>query len=545
MLRRRLRSFSPITLRILAVNSLPLVILVVSILYFSGYQDRLIQNETDAMLKEAHQFAAALGEGAVVTTDDERDFLSSELAQKIAQRLVDIAETADDAATRTRLFDVRGSQIGDTQSLVGMRNSVQRIALPPPGQMMTLQNWWRGWQAFWRQRSWSQNYPRYKERPEAHSDDYAIVEDALDGDDGKQVWMLPDGRILLGVAVPIQRYKGVLGAVFMTRDGDKIEDAVNDVRMDIMFLFFLTLAFTILLSLYLGRTIANPLKQLARAAKGLETESSGALKWQLSIPDYPKHKDEIADLALALRAMVKAIGERMHATESFAADVAHELKNPLTSLHSAVETAQRVTDPASQKKLMLLIAEDVKRLDRLITDIAQASRLESEMNRTQAHSFLLLDMLTMVTDLYVNHDWENAKHARVVLVQDASAQGELRVRGIETRLAQVFQNLIDNALSFTPVTGVVTITVLKFGMAASIRVVDEGPGIPENKLTAIFDRFYSERPSGEKFGLHSGLGLSIAKQIVEAHKGRIWAENVSDEQGGIKGACFTVELPLV
>lgn len=541
----RLRSFSPLTLRILAVNSLPLVILVVSILYFSGYQDRLIQNEMDAMKKEAHQFAAALGEGAVVTTDDERDFLSTELAQKIAQRLVDIADEADDSSTRTRLFDVRGSQMVDTQSLYGMRNSVQRIALPPPGQMMTLQNWWRGWQAFWRQRSWSQDYPRYKEHPEARSDDYEIVENALDGDDGNQVWMLPDGRILMGVAVPIQRYKGVLGAVFMTREGDKIEEAVSDVRMDIVSLFVLTLAFTILLSLYLARTIAAPLKQLARAAKGLETETGGALKWQLSIPDFGKHKDEIADLAVALRGMVKALGERMHATESFAADVAHELKNPLTSLHSAVETAQKVTDPAAQKKLMQVITEDVKRLDRLITDIAQASRLESEMNRAQAKPFQLMDMLGMVADLYINHDWENNKHARVTLVRDDALAAELRVRGIETRLAQVFQNLIDNALSFTPATGEVKISVHKFGMAASIRIEDEGPGIPENKLAAIFDRFYSERPSGEKFGMHSGLGLSIAKQIVEAHKGRIWAENISDAQGGIKGACFTVELPLV
>jgi two-component system sensor histidine kinase ChvG len=544
MFSRLRHKFSPLTARILAVNSLPLVILAVSILYFSGYQDQLIKNEFDAMIKEAHQFGAALGEGAVVTSDDERDFLSPELAQKISQRLVDIADDLDQNLTRTRLYDVRGSQIIDTQSLFGRRSSVQRIALPPPGQMMAIRTWWQQVEAFWRKWLWSQEYPRYQESPEPSADDYAIVATALDGDDDKQVWMLQDGKLVLGVAVPIQRYKGVLGAVMMTRQGNKIEDAINDVRLDIVNLFILTLAFTVLLSLYLARTIAQPLKALATAAKGIETESGGAIKWQLSIPDFNKRRDEIGDLAVALRDMVQALGERMRAIEAFAADVAHEIKNPLTSLHSAVETAQRMTDPERQKKLMQVIADDVKRLDRLITDISQASRLEAELNRATVKPIMLQDMLQMVVDLYANHEWESHKHARVVLENLPQGIADFRIRGIETRLAQVLQNLIDNALSFTPLTGAVKISVHRFGMAVTVRIRDEGPGIPENKLAAIFDRFYSERPAGEKFGMHSGLGLSIAKQIIEAHKGRLWAENISDDKGGIKGACFTIELPL-
>lgn len=532
---------SPLTTRILVVNAMPLVLLVVSILYFDGYQNKLIQNELDSMMKEAQQFAAALGEGAVVSSDDERDLLSPELAQSMLRRLMETTET------RTRLYDIRGDLFSDTQAMHGQGRSIESEPLPPPGVDPSpgfLERISDASQLF-RAHLGTQRYPLYNEKPNPSSEDYQLVEHALDGDTGGQVWQMENGHLLLGVAVPIQRYKGVLGAVFLSRPGVKIEEAVTGVRVDIVRLFLLSLVLTILLSLYLARTIAKPLQQLSIAAEGLKAGQVGALKWQTTLPDFSKRQDEIGDLSTALRDMVQALGERMHAIESFAADVAHEIKNPLTSLHSAVETALKIKDTERQQKLMAIIADDVKRLDRLITDISQASRLEAELSRAKTKHISLPAMLEMVVGLYAPlGDEAETETPRIFFEMKEGTAAT--ILGAESRLVQVFQNLIDNAMSFSPAHGVVRVTLDADESAnrARITVCDEGPGIPENKLDAIFERFYSERPGHEKFGQHSGLGLSIAKQIIEAHQGRIIAVNMKDENGAVRGACFTVELPL-
>lgn len=531
-------SLSPLTARILAVNAMPLILLVVSILYFDGYQDRLIRNELDSMTKEARQFAAALGEGAVVSSEDERDMLSPELAQSMLRRLMETTQT------RTRLYDIRGTLFSDTQHMPGHINTVQSEELPAPGPSNSfhfkISETLDQAMAWIRLNSWSKKYQSYKEDPEPSAEDYQIVDRALDGDEGGEVWLMPNGHILLGVSVPVQRYKGVLGAVFLSRAGSKIEQAVMGVRIDIVRLFCLTLIITILLSLYLARAIAKPLQQLSSAAEGLKAGQIGALKLQLNLPDFSKRRDEIGDLSTALRAMVKALGERLHATENFAADVAHEIKNPLTSLHSAVETALKIKDPERQQKLMLVIADDVKRLDRLITDISHASRIEAELSRAKTKPISLHPMLEMIVALYEPID--DTPKPKVVF--EPSQDTGATIYGAETRLVQVFQNLIGNALSFSPVDGSVRISLSTNKNMARICVADDGPGIPENKLDAIFERFYSERPSHEEFGKHSGLGLSIAKQIIEAHQGTIHAENIKDANGTIKGALFVVELPL-
>ena len=529
---------SPLTARILAVNAMPLILLVVSILYFDGYQDRLIQNELDSMTKEARQFAAALGEGAVVSSEDERDILSPELAQSMLRRLMETTQT------RTRLYDIRGMLFSDSQHMPGHVNTVQSEELPPPGASnrfnLQISEGLDQTMAWVRLNSWSKKYVPYHEEKEPSAEDYAIVDHALDGDEGGEVWLMNNGHILLGVSVPVQRYKGVLGAVFLSRAGSKIEQAVMGVRIDIVRLFCLTLVITILLSLYLARAIAKPLQQLSYAAEGLKAGQIGALKLQLNLPDFSKRRDEIGDLSIALRAMVKALGERLHATENFAADVAHEIKNPLTSLHSAVETALKIKDPERQQKLMLVIADDVKRLDRLITDISHASRIEAELSRAKTKPISLHPMLEMVVALYEPID--DTQKPKVIF--EPSEAPNATIYGAETRLVQVFQNLIGNALSFSPTDGAVRISLSTTKDKARICVADDGPGIPENKLEAIFERFYSERPSHEEFGKHSGLGLSIAKQIIEAHQGTLHAENIKDETGAIKGALFVVELPL-
>jgi two-component system sensor histidine kinase ChvG len=537
--RRSKREMSPLTARILAVNAMPLVLLVGSIFYLGGFQDRLIQNELESMLKEARQFAVAIGEGAAISSDEDRDLLSPELAEGMVMRFV---ETTD---TRLRLYDIRGSLFTDTTAMPGFAR-IESEPLMPPGEDAEsgISGIWNRFLSWRRQRSWSKDYTLYKENREPSSQDYQLVESALDGDEGGQVWILPSGHILLGVAVPVQRYKSVLGALFLTRPGAKVEEAVRGVHMDILRLFLFTMVVTVTVSLYLARTIAKPLQQLAHAADDLKIGQTGALTWQSTLPDFSGRHDEIGDLSLALKTMMKALGERMHAIESFAADVAHEIKNPLTSLHSAVETAQKISDPEKQKRLMAVIAHDVQRLDRLISDISQASRVEAELVRAQTQRIALSDMLKLVTELYtrpLEGDLLDTEKPAVLL--DIKAP-DLLVEGVEGRLIQVFQNLISNALSFSPEGEAVRVTLDRREDRAFITVTDKGPGIPESKLQTVFDRFYSERPEGESFGEHSGLGLSIARQIVDAHQGRIWADNMKDGNGKVGGARFTVEIPL-
>ncbi|MGH7037041.1 MAG: sensor histidine kinase, partial [Stellaceae bacterium] len=232
--------------------------------------------------------------------------------------------------------------------------------------------------------------------------------------------------------------------------------------------------------------------------------------------------------------------QRMSAIESFAADVAHEIKNPLSSLRSAVETATRIEDPQKQHRLMAIILDDVERLDRLITDISDASRLDAELSRIELEP---VDIAAMLDALVAVHETAGGDTApRLVFVRPERGR-DLSVPGIETRLSQVFRNVIANAVSFSPPGGEIRLMARHDGRAVLVTVEDEGPGVPEEKLSAIFDRFYTERPLGEKFGTHSGLGLSISKQIVEAHRGMIWAENRRGAGGAVTGARFSIRLP--
>jgi two-component system sensor histidine kinase ChvG len=264
-----------------------------------------------------------------------------------------------------------------------------------------------------------------------------------------------------------------------------------------------------------------------------------------TIPDLTQRGDEIGDLSGALREMTNALWLRMDAIERFAADVAHEIKNPLTSLRSAVETASRVDDPAKQRKLLALVLEDVQRLDRLITDISDASRLDAELSRDEIETVLVGRMLEALVDVYQSTAEEGQPRLALALPGAlGTPEGDLAVPGIEGRLVQVFRNLMANAISFSPPGGAIQVAAARRGDEVVVTVEDEGPGIPEGKLEAIFERFYTERPAGEKFGTHSGLGLSISKQIIEAHRGSIRAENRRDVDGSVIGARFVVRLPV-
>ncbi|MFM2043815.1 MAG: hypothetical protein RLY86_2391 [Pseudomonadota bacterium] len=562
--RAKPRVISPLTLRILAVNTLALAILLGGFLYLGQYQDRLIQAELDSLTVEARIFAGALGEGAVDPGYNEfaggPPDLSYELGRQMVRRLV---ETTD---TRTRLYAVSGEMVADSRILGGPQGTVQIEPLPPlpDGSPLTrlglalydyVVNAVPG----------RDHLPPYPFDAEAEAARFPELQRALGGEISRGVWRMTrtDGKeeMLLTVAVPVQRFKQVLGAVFVSRSGAEIDEAVRQVRLDMLKISGVALTITILLSLYLARTIARPIMRLAEAADEVR-HGHGR---QAVIPDLSRRRDEVGDLSVALTEMTTAIWDRMDAIDRFAADVAHEIKNPLTSMRSAVETVQRVKTDEQRNRLLAIIHEDVQRLDRLISDISNASRLDAELSRAEARPVdlrALLDWLASLHDDTIGREEEPAPvdgaagdagdgtapstprkpRLRVDLPPPGRA-GDLVVPGIEGRLTQVLQNLVSNALSFSPPGGVVVLAARVLGDQVEITCTDEGPGIPETKLETIFERFYSERPKSEAFGKHSGLGLSISKQIVEAHGGRIVAENVTGRGGTIQGARFTVLLP--
>ena len=533
----RRRELSPIVLRILAVNVMALAILVGSLLYLGRYQDKIIATELEALTLQSRIIASAVAEDAIVVSADDRSLLSPLLARSMIRRLAETAET------RTRLFDSDNNLMADSRMLPGGKNKVQIEALAPTDERPT-----------WLERIVSnlfdvmdliherQEYPLYSEREVQRGDHYTLVKRALQGDTATQIWRAQKGGLVLAAAVPVQHYKHVLGVVMLSRSDVAIDKAITSVRINILKIFFVTLFITTLLSLYLARAIAKPIRLLAQAAEGLRTgqmrimglAGTARLLNNDAIPDMTDRNDEIGDLSGALRELTAALGQRIGAIENFAADVAHEIKNPLTSLRSAIETLGLVRDPSQQEKLLLVIRDDVDRLDRLITDIAHASRLDAELSRAEASAVDIGQMLITLVHYY--HE------VTPVLLEEPTPN--LIVHGAEIRLVQVVQNLINNALSFSPPGGSVILRAQRDHRTAVISVDDNGTGIPDNKLEAIFDRFYSERPKTEKFGTHSGLGLSISKQIVEAHRGSIHAENRRDEKGNIVGARFTVRLPL-
>ena len=344
-----------------------------------------------------------------------------------------------------------------------------------------------------------------------------------------------DNHLLVTVAEPVVRNKETAGIVLLTRSAQEVDDSLFDVRMSIMALFVLALALTVLLSWYLSLTIARPILRLAGDAELIREGKgrAGSVSSQLL-----GRGDEVGALALALSESATALWARMDAIERFAADVAHEIKNPLSSIRSAIETLRRIEDPAQQRRLLTIIGEDVTRLDRLITDISDASRLDAELSRIRPEPVDVAPILNTLAEIYEATRSDGDPRITV----DAPSEG-LPALAVEGRLVQVLRNLIGNAQSFSPRDGRILLRARETGAMVEIAVDDEGPGIPEGRLENIFDRFYSERPQGERFGQHSGLGLSISRQIVEALKGRISAENRRDEGGQVLGARFVVRLP--
>lgn len=544
--RQRGRIISRLSLRIFAVNVMALIVLAFGMLYISRYQQELIAGELDSLERQAQIYAGAIAEAAryssLITAPDPamgvmvRDSLSRERTRNMVRRL------GETTINRIRVFNDQGRMMGDSDILGGAGGIIRTEPLSP----LSLQDG-----------SFTnmlvdllpsglrlRNYPEDPgPRTRRRGENFPDVREALEGRASSTAWVSGAHArdIILSAAVPVQHLKQVLGVVYVTRDGSTIAESIRQMKLDIIKLFAVALGITFILSFYLAAGIARPLRRLARAADQVRKGSR-----QAEIPDLSARHDEIGDLSSALREMTAALAARLGSIERFAADVAHELKNPLTSLRSAIETVQLVKEKSDRDKLMGIIIHDLQRLDRLISDISGASRLDAELSREDMGLVDLRPLLTQMAESYES-PLQRLKddHAKSRVSLDLPPANEVViVHGIEGRLAQVFRNLIDNALSFSPPDAVVSIHVVRDAATRQWKVMvgDSGPGIPDGKLEAIFDRFYSERPEGEAFGRHSGLGLSIAKQIVDAHRGRIYAENIIDETGARKGARFTVVL---
>jgi two-component system sensor histidine kinase ChvG len=553
-------AFSSLTRRIVILNLAALLLLVSGILYLNQFRAGLTDARLASLNVQGEIIAGAIAASATmdpnaITIDPDR-LLDLEAGQSLSphDQVYDDYEFAinpervapilrrliSPTRTRARIYDRDGTLVIDSRHLYS-RGEILRFDLPPAAEEAP--SFIDGiWQTInlWLQRA---DLPVYEELGAANGKGYPEVQSALDGNGRSLVRVTDRGELIVSVATPIQRYGTVYGALFLSTQGGDIDTIVRAERLAIVRVFVVAAAVTILLSILLAGTIAAPLRRLADAADRVRR---GA-KSRPEIPDYSHRGDEIGHLSQAFGDMTTALYNRIEAIESFAADVAHELKNPLTSLRSAVETLPLARTEEAKARLTAIIQHDVRRLDRLISDISNASRLDAELARQDAEPVDLRQVLEAVVGMVRETTPPDGPKIRLDV---APADPEdYFVIGHDSRLGQVFNNLIDNARSFCRKDGTVRVKIRPVKTGVEIAVEDDGPGIRADQFERIFERFYTDRPDQESFGQNSGLGLSISKQIVEAHRGTIAVENrtrpnpAPGEPPEVIGARFTVRLP--
>ncbi len=552
--------FSSLTRRIVVLNLAALIALASGILYLNQFRAGLIEARVQSLLIQGEIIAGAIAASATVDTDaitvDPERLLELQAGESLSpvdddSRALEFPINPERVApvlrrlisptkTRARIYDSDATLILDSRHLYA-RGQILRYDLPPtepeePGLLDTL---WRKLN-LWLRRG---DLPLYEERAGGNGQTYPEVTAALGGSPASIVRVSEKGEMIVSVAVPIQRFRAVLGTLLLSTQGGDIDAIVRAERVAILRVFLVSALVTTVLSVLLAGTIAGPVRRLAAAAERVRR----GVKSRQEIPDFADRQDEIGHLARALREMTNALYGRMDAIEQFAADVAHELKNPLTSLRSAVETLPLARNDESRTRLLDVIQHDVRRLDRLISDISDASRLDAELSRTDAKPVDIARLLTTIVS--IARETKPADSPDIDLeIEKARGDKAYQIMGDDGRLGQVINNLLDNARSFSPPGGVVKVTAKRSGREIVITVDDDGSGIRPDVAERIFERFYTDRPDGEDFGNNSGLGLSISRQIVEAHRGTIDATNrvESDEAGDqrILGARFTVRLPV-
>jgi two-component system sensor histidine kinase ChvG len=555
------QSFSSLTRRIVFLNVAGLLAFVLGILYLTQFRAGLIDARLQSLIVQGDLIAIAIAgqatESDAINIDPERllelqageslvpsddtlfgfEFpVDPERVAPLLRRLITPTNT------RARIYDRDGTLILDSRSLFG-RGDVLRFDLPPPNQekpslvertIIAIRTLGRG------------DLPRYRELGPENGTGYPEVVAALSGQKASMERINDRGEVIVQVAVPIQRFRTVRGALLLSTQGGDIDRPWEAERLAIVKMFLIYVGIMVVLSVLLASTIAGPVRRLADAAERVRRRVRG----RVEIPDFSRRRDEIGHLSGNLREMTDALYSRIEAIESFAADVAHELKNPLTSLRSAVETLPLAKTEASQSRLLAVIKHDVRRLDRLISDISDASRLDAELQRQEA---VPVDLYRLVPAVVTVANEVKRDDGVVVTLGFRGGPRDFMVLGHDSRLSQVINNLIDNARSFSPPDGKVRVTCARSGANIVVTVDDDGPGIRPDAIEKIFERFYTDRPQ-QNFGQNSGLGLSISKQIVEAHGGGLTAENrvtavggagIDDADAKVLGARFRVHLPAM
>ncbi|WP_281431845.1 sensor histidine kinase [Rhizobium setariae] len=549
--------FSSLTRQILFFNLVALVVLVGGIMYLNQFREGLIDAKVESLLTQGEIIAAAVSASAQVDTNsitiDPQKLLELQAGQSITpvpndedlefpidpERIAPVMRRLiSPTHTRARIFDPDANLILDSRFLYS-RGQVLRFDLPPVNtETKSLSERFAAWFNRILQPS---NLPLYKESPGGDGLIYPEVKNALTGVRGAVVRVTENGELIVSVAVPVQRFRAVVGVLLLSTQAGDIDQIVHGERLAIMRVFGVATLVNVILSLLLSSTIANPLRRLAAAAVRVRR----GVKSREEIPDFSFRQDEIGNLSTAIRGMTNALYDRIAAIESFAADVSHELKNPLTSLRSAVETLPLARSEESKKKLLDIIQHDVRRLDRLISDISDASRLDAELARSDAKKVDLQKLLESLVEISSQVRSRGKTVAVTFQVDRKSAgKGDFSVVGHESRLGQIITNLIENARSFVAAeTGIVAVRLRKDQGNCIIEIEDNGPGIEAENIDRIFERFYTDRPDTEEFGQNSGLGLSISRQIAEAHGGTLQAENITDARGKRIGARFILTLP--
>lgn len=552
--------FSSLTRRIVIFNLIALGLLVGGILYLNQFRAGLTDAKVQSLRVQSEIIAGAIAASAtiesdVLSIDPERllalrpgesvspaeeeieslDFpINPERAAPVLRRLI------TPMRGRARIFDRDGVLIVDSRDLFS-RSEILQFDLPPPEEDKpdTLRDIWQVMVSFFRRG----DLPLYTELPPDEGKKYPEVIAALSGASVSVVRVNEKGELIVFVAVPVQRFRAVLGALVLSTNGGDIDAIVTAERWGIFRVFLVAAGVTLLMSFFLASAIAGPVRRLATAAERVRKGRNS----RVEIPDFTARRDEIGHLSGALRDMTTALYDRIDAIERFAADVSHELKNPLTSLRSAVETLPLAKDETARKKLTDIVQDDVQRLNRLITDISAASRLDAELAREEPKPVSTADLIEVVIET------ANATRTRRLPIRLSVNPGQydrdkaFQVLGQDLRIGQVIRNLIDNALSFSPAEGEVHVILARLPDEVEIVIEDEGPGIAPENRERIFERFYTDRPHEDAFGRNSGLGLSISRQIVEALDGELIAEaRLADDNGEIPaGARMVVRLPAM
>ncbi|WP_455474190.1 stimulus-sensing domain-containing protein [Bartonella sp. B30(2025)] len=551
--------FSSLTRRIVILNLATLGILVTSILYLNQFRNGLIEAKIESLCIQGKIIAGAIAASATIDTDSILVDPQKLLELQVGESITPTPQSTDSwdfpinpeqvapllrrlitpQTTRARIYDRDATLLLDSRVLYSS-GEVFSYDLPP---IKTEQNLWKRFYSWFSKLLYGNDIILDKTQAKNNSIAYPEVYQALNGSVSTSKRRNRRGQLIVSVAVPVQRYRVVVGALLLSTTGSDIDNIVKGEKLVIFKIFVVVGSVLLVLSLFLAHTIAHPLSKLSASANRVRHGNNK----RVEIPDFSTREDEVGHLSASIRDMTNALYTRIEAIERFAADVSHELKNPLTSLRSAVETLPLTKNEKAQTKLFEIIQHDIRRLDRLITDISDASRLDAEFARETAEIIdikkLLENFIPTVNEIYRKNQTIDIS---LNIIPRPHGKAYL-VLGYELRLSQVISNLIENARSFVPHdNGKIFITMKTSSSNLILTIEDNGPGIRAENVERIFERFYTDRPSEDSFGQNSGLGLSISRQIIEAHNGTLTAENIIDPANANKkiGARFIVVLPL-